>query len=80
MVFEVGDLAAASPATVSRCGMVYSQPSLLGWHALVDSWLDALHADMLNAVDLGGVGLPEEEALGYRRACILAFFKYSMLS
>lgn len=39
ILFEVQDLAVASPATVSRCGMVYLTYEELGWRPYVKTWI-----------------------------------------
>lgn len=39
MLFEVQDLSQASPATVSRCGMVYFNYEDLGWKPYAMTWL-----------------------------------------
>ena len=41
IVFEVEDLLEASPATVSRCGMVYLE-SYSGWKSLFSTWYQEL--------------------------------------
>jgi len=38
MLFEVMDLAVASPATVSRCGMVFIDQDVVGHEAIVESY------------------------------------------
>src|SRR5690606_31128413 len=38
LIFEVRDLKEASPATVSRNGMVYLEPQHVGYMTIVDTW------------------------------------------
>lgn len=47
MMFEVDDLSEASPATVSRCGMVYMEPELLGLDPLITSFMQRIPSNLL---------------------------------
>ena len=42
MMFEPADLDEASPATVSRVGVVFMEPARLGWQPILQSWLGTL--------------------------------------
>uniref|UniRef100_A0A452TJF6 Dynein axonemal heavy chain 6 n=1 Tax=Ursus maritimus TaxID=29073 RepID=A0A452TJF6_URSMA len=42
MLFEVQDLRVASPATVSRCGMVFVDPEELKWMPYVKTWMQSI--------------------------------------
>ncbi|KAJ8937861.1 hypothetical protein NQ314_011689, partial [Rhamnusium bicolor] len=40
LLFEIANLRTATPATVSRAGILYINPSDLGWNPFIASWID----------------------------------------
>lgn len=45
VILQVGDLQYASPATVSRAGMVYVDPKNLGYQPFMDKWINSRRED-----------------------------------
>ena len=50
LLFEVANLAHASPATVSRCGMVYVDPKTLGFQPICTSWIKKQSTEVLRSL------------------------------
>ncbi|XP_075982942.1 dynein beta chain, ciliary-like [Anticarsia gemmatalis] len=45
LLFEISNLRTATPATVSRAGILYINPQDLGWNPFVASWIDTSRDD-----------------------------------
>jgi dynein heavy chain len=85
IMFENETLLNASPATVSRCGIIYVSASDLGWTPLVNSWVAQLggnksssDGDDIGSKDIGSVGGGHSvDPLGQEKETIRkCFFKY----
>uniref|UniRef100_K3WA65 Dynein heavy chain hydrolytic ATP-binding dynein motor region domain-containing protein n=1 Tax=Globisporangium ultimum (strain ATCC 200006 / CBS 805.95 / DAOM BR144) TaxID=431595 RepID=K3WA65_GLOUD len=50
LLFEVLDTALASPATISRLGVVYYHPGNLGWQPYVETWAATLAVPLFEGV------------------------------
>ena len=48
MLFEISNLKYATPATVSRAGVLYINDSDIGWKPYFESWLDSHRPEVLN--------------------------------
>merc|ERR1711881_514397 len=60
LLFEIGDLRTATPATVSRAGILFINPADLGWNPVVTSWVESreLQAERANLTILFDKYLP----------------------
>ncbi|KAI9356982.1 dynein heavy chain and region D6 of dynein motor-domain-containing protein [Zopfochytrium polystomum] len=69
LLFEVDNLSTASPATVSRAGMIYIDYQDLGWNPIFESWLvsrsDVYPLDTLRSLAAKYVS----PALDFRKQC-----------
>lgn len=62
ILFEVEDLSQASPATVSRAGMIYLNVEDLGWQPFVQSWLQKKEARSERLIDNNHVLTPASQS------------------
>ncbi|KAJ0412743.1 hypothetical protein ATCC90586_002373 [Pythium insidiosum] len=75
MLFEVMDLAVASPATVSRIGVVYLTSTDLGWRPIVQTWVARELRGSTPGALAGIVGKLPEAAIQRLEAHIASFME-----
>ena len=68
LVFEVEDLAVASPATVSRAGMIYLNLTDLGWSPIIQSWILKIKEEQVQEFITGTVEKWLPKLFGKKRA------------
>ncbi|XP_041076181.1 dynein heavy chain 17, axonemal-like [Polyodon spathula] len=72
LVFEISHLRTATPATVSRAGILYINPADLGWNPVVTSWIEKreVQSEKANLIILFDKYLPtclEKLKIGFKK-------------
>ncbi|KAK6478238.1 dynein heavy chain 17 [Huso huso] len=72
LVFEISHLKTATPATVSRAGILYINPADLGWNPVVTSWIEKreVQSEKANLIILFDKYLPtclEKLKIGFKK-------------
>jgi hypothetical protein len=79
LVFETTDLVHASPAMVSRCGLVVFAESSLTWEHLLNSWLPTLLTMRLDDDEEDAAESNLSKAIASRIAMLFRTFFHSVL-
>ena len=71
LIFEISNLRTATPATVSRAGILYLNPGDLGWNPYVTSWVETREsqAEKASLTILGGYSTWSFLTLGLVKYC-----------
>ena len=80
LLFEISNLKTATPATVSRAGILFLNPADLGWNPILTSWIDTreVHSERANMMILVEKYIPpclEALRIRFRNSAKLLIFR-----